>query len=49
MKTTFQKILVRRVILLHTSANLFILWPHRRQLDSLICFCMQSVAVCLFG
>ena len=41
--------LVRKLTLPHISASVFNLWLNRRQLDSRICFCIQSVGIWCFG
>lgn len=39
------KKVVRRFTLFHSFTNLFTVWLNRKQLDSLICFCIQPRAV----
>ena len=40
-----RKNVVRRVALFYIFANLFTVWLNRRQLDSHICFCIQSAMI----
>lgn len=39
----------RETLFLYNFVNLFNVWLNGRQLDSHICFCFQSVAICCFG
>ena len=43
------KKLMRRMSLLYSIENLFSVWNKRSWLDFLICFCIQSVAICFFS
>lgn len=50
LKNTFpEKHLVRRVALFYIFANFFNVWLKRRQLDSHLCCCIQSIVTCCFG
>lgn len=40
---------MRRTALFSIYANLFKVWFNRRQLNSRICFSIQSIAICCFG
>lgn len=46
-KASFTR-LIRKEILFLLFANFFHVWLNRRQMDSCICFCMQSIAVYCF-
>lgn len=43
-KIMFCKIVVRRFTLFYIFASLYEVWLNRKQLGSLICFCLQSGA-----